>query len=96
MISATKTELITKGANNIQREISVWGQTLGTVSSFMYLGAIVLDDGSNPKDLTDLTRLYSSDKAEAKLRDNSIPLGSKVQRMRSLDIAIYIYMHVSH
>ena len=40
------TKLMTKSANDIQREITVKGQKLGTVTSFMYLGAIVSDGGS--------------------------------------------------
>ena len=48
-ISAEKTKLMTNSANGIQREIKVKGQTLGTVTSFKYLGAIVSDDGSNQR-----------------------------------------------
>ena len=53
-ISAEKTKLMTNSANGIQREIKVKGQKLGTVTSFkyMYLGAVVSDDGSKPEVLS--------------------------------------------
>ena len=40
-ISAGETKLISNSAHGIQREIKIKGQKLGTVTSFMYLGAIV-------------------------------------------------------
>ena len=49
VISAEKTKLMTNSANGIQREIKVKGQKLGTVTSFKYLGAVVIDDGSKPE-----------------------------------------------
>ena len=45
-IRAEKTKLMTNSANDIQMEIRVKGQKLGTVTSFKYLGAIVSDEGS--------------------------------------------------
>ena len=39
-ISAEKTKLMTNSANGIQREIKVKGKTLGTVTSFKYLGVV--------------------------------------------------------
>ena len=43
-ISAEKTKLMTNSANGIQREINMKGQKLGALTSFKYLGAVVLDD----------------------------------------------------
>ena len=40
-ISAEKTKLMTNSTNDIQREIKVKGQKLGTLTSFKYLGAVV-------------------------------------------------------
>ena len=67
-ISAEKTKLMINSVYGIQREIKVKGQTLGTVTSFKYLGAVVSDDGSKPEvlsriaqataALTKLKRLY--------------------------------------
>ena len=45
-ISAEKAKLMANSANDIQREIKVKRQKLGTVTSFKYLGALVSDDGS--------------------------------------------------
>ena len=51
-ISAEKTKLMANSVNGIQREIKVKGQKLGTVTSFMYLGAVVSGDGSKPEVLS--------------------------------------------
>ena len=48
-ISAENTKLMTNSANDIQREIKVKRQKLGTVTIFKYLGAVVSDDGSKPE-----------------------------------------------
>ena len=91
-ISAEKTKLMTNSANGIQREIKVKGEKLGTVTSFKYLGAVVLDDGSIPEVLS---RIAQATAALTKLkpiwRDNNISLGSKVKLMCSLVISIFLY-----
>ena len=51
-ISAEKTKLLTNSANGIQREIKIKGQKLGNVTSFKYLGAVVLNNGSRPEVLS--------------------------------------------
>ena len=40
---------MTNSANGIQREVKIKGQKLSTVTSFKYLGAAVLDDGSKKR-----------------------------------------------
>ena len=76
---------MTNSANDIQREIKVKGQKLGTVTSFKYLGAVVSDDGSKPEVLS---RIAQATTALTKLkpirRDNNISLGPKVNLMCSL------------
>ena len=76
---------MTNSANGIQRAIKVRGQTLGTVTGFKYLGAVVSDDGSKPEVLS---RIAQATAALTKLKpiwgDNIISLGSKVKLMRSL------------
>ena len=55
-------------ANGIQREIKVKRQKLGTVTSFQYPGAVLLDDGSKLEILSRITQaICSSYKAEANL-----------------------------
>ena len=54
-ISVEKTKLMTNSANDIQREIKVKGQKLGTVTSFKYLGADVsLSLDRSIRELTDI------------------------------------------
>ena len=43
---------MTHSTNDIQREIKVKGQMQGTVTSFKYLWAVVLDDGSKSEILS--------------------------------------------
>ena len=50
--STEKTKLMINSTNGIQRDINVKGQKLGTVTSFKYLGAVILDDGSIPEILS--------------------------------------------
>ena len=92
-ISAAKTKLMTNSVNGIQREIKVEGQTLGTVTRFKYLGAVVLDNGYKPYILS---RIAQATAALAQLkptwRDNNISLGPKVKLMRSLAISIFLYV----
>ena len=84
-ISAEKTKLMTNGANGIQREINVKGEKLGTVPSFKYLGAAVLDGGSKPEVLLIIAQANAAlVKLKPIWRDNNISLGSKVKLMRSL------------
>ena len=91
-ISAEKTKLVANSANGIQREIKVKGQKLGTLTSFKYLGTVVLDDGFK---LEVLLRTAQATVALIKLkpiwRDNNISLGSKVKLVRSLVISIFLY-----
>ena len=91
-ISAEKIKLMTNSANGIQREIKVQVQKPGTVTSFKYLGPIVLEKGSKPEvlsriaqDTTALTKLKSI------WRDNDLSLGSKIKLMRFLVIAIFLF-----
>ena len=48
-IRTEKTKLMTNSASDMQRESKVKGEKLGSVTSFKYLGAVVLEDGSNPE-----------------------------------------------
>ena len=91
-ISADKTKLMTSSANDIQREIKVKGQRLGTVTNFKYLGASVSDVESKPEVLS---RTEQATAALTKLkpiwRDNNISLGSKVKLMSFLVISMFLY-----
>ena len=70
--------------------------TLGTVTSFKYLGAVVSDDGSKPEVLS---RIAQATAALTKLkpiwRDNNISLGSK-EAMRQFRSRSEIFFKLYH
>ena len=67
-ISVEKTKLMTNNTSGINTAIKVNGQKLETVTSFKYLGSVITDEGSKPKDtLLDSTDNSSTDKAETSL-----------------------------
>lgn len=88
-IHAEKTKLMTNNNNGICSDIKVNGQTLDTVSSFKYPGAIVSDEGSKQ---AVLARIAQATAALAKLKpiwkDKNISLASKARLQRSLVISI--------
>ena len=51
-ISAEKTKLMTNNSSGINTEIKVNGQKLETVTSFKYLGSVVIDEGLKPEILS--------------------------------------------
>ena len=91
-INAEKTKIMTNSSKGFTREVKVGGQNLATVNCFKYLGAIVTDEGSKPEVLA---RIAQTVAALAKLKtiwhDKNITLKSKVQLMRSLTIAVFLY-----
>ena len=48
-ISAKKTILMTNNAIGINIDVKVNGQKLETVTSFKYLGSVIIDEGSKPE-----------------------------------------------
>ena len=46
-ISAEKNKLMTNNTSGINTEIKVNGQKLETVTSFKYLGSVIIDEGSS-------------------------------------------------
>ena len=90
-ISADRTKLMTNSADDIQREIKVKGQKLGTVTSLTYLGAVVSDDGSKPEVLSRIAQATAAlTKLKPTWRDNNVSLVSMVELMRSLVISIFL------
>ena len=72
-------------------EIKVNGQKLGTVTSFKYLGAIVLDEGSKPEVLS---RIAQATVALSKLRaiwKDNISLRSKIKLMRFIFRSTFLF-----
>ena len=67
-------------------------QKLETVTSFKYLGSVIIYEGSKPKTLS---RLAQATAALTRLKpvwnDRSISLSSKIQLIRSLVTSIFLY-----
>ena len=51
-ISAEKTKLIKNNTSGINTEIKVNGQKFETVTSFKYLGSVIIDEGPKPEILS--------------------------------------------
>ena len=86
-ISAEKTKLMTNNTSGISTEIKVNGQKLETVTSFMYLGLFITDEGSKPEMLS---RIAQTAAALIRLKpiwnDRSISLSFKIRQMCSCHI----------
>ena len=48
-IGPDKTKVMTNNPNGFQREIKIKGQRLEEMENFKYLGAIISNEGSNPR-----------------------------------------------
>ncbi len=91
-ISAEKTKMMTDSTAGITDDEKVNNHSLGTVTCFKYLGAIVSDEGSKPEGLS---RIVQTPVAMAKLRpiwrDKNITTGPKVKLMLTLALSIFLY-----
>ena len=91
-IRAEKTNLMTNNTSGIITDIKVNGQTLDTVTSFKYLGSVIIDDSSKPEILS---RIAQTKAALTRLKpvwnDRSISLSSKIGLMHSLVTSIFLY-----
>ena len=86
-ISAEKTKLTTSDTSGINTEIKMNGQKLETVTSFMYLGSIITDEGSKP---VILSRIVQT-RLKPDWNDRSISLSSKIRLMHSLVTSIFLH-----
>ena len=59
---------MTNNTSGINTEINVNGQKLDTVTSFKYLGSVMIDEGSTPETLQDRTDNSSIDKVGTSLK----------------------------
>ena len=91
-ISAEKTQLMTNNTDGISTDITIDNKKLETVRSFIYLGAIVSDEGSKPEVLS---RIAQTSAAMTKLKviwnDKNIAISFKIRVMRSLAMSIFLY-----
>ena len=91
-ISAEKTKLMTNNTSGINTEIKVNGQKLETVTSFIYLGSVITDEGSKPEILSRIAQKTAAlTRPKPVWIDKSISLSSKIRLMRSLVISIFLY-----
>ena len=92
-ISAEKTKIMTNSyANGLQNQISINGSILQHVNQFIYLGALVTDNGSKSEILSRLAKAQSSlSKLKTIWEDKNISVSSKIRLLRSLVISIFLY-----
>ena len=90
-ISAEKTKLVTNNTSDINTEIRVNEQRLGTVTSFKYLGSVITEEGSKPEILSRIARTTA---ALTRLKpvwiDKSISLSSKIDTTDALPCHIHL------
>ena len=91
-IGPDKTKVVTNNPNGFQREVKIKGQKLEEVENFMYLGAIISNEGSKP----DISRIAQTTAALSRLkiiwRDKNISLASKLKLMRTLILSTFLYV----
>ena len=90
-ISAEKTKLMTNNTSGINTEITINGQKLETVTSFKYLGSVITDEGSKREILSRIAQTAALTRLKTVWNNRSISLSSKIQLMRSLVTAIFLY-----
>ena len=90
-ISAEKTKLMTNNTSGINKEIKINGLKLETVTSFKYLGSVITDEGSKPEILSRIAQATAALTRLKPVWNDSIPLSSKIQLMRSLVTSIFLY-----
>ena len=83
---------MTNNTNGINTDVTIDNKKLETVPSFIYLGAIVSDEGSKPEVLS---RTAHTTAAVTRLKviwnDKNIAISSKIRLMRSLAMYIFLY-----
>ena len=93
-ISAAKTKIMANvHTNGLQSDIQIQGSTLETVSQFVYLGAIVTDNGSKSEILSRIAKARAAlSKLKTIWNDKGIALNSKIRLLRSLVISVFLYV----
>ena len=90
-IGPDKTKVMTNNPNGFQREIKVKGQRL-EVENFLYLGAIISNEGSKPEILSRIAQTTAAlSRQKIVWRDKNISLASKVKLMRTLILSTILY-----
>ena len=90
---SAKTKLMTNNSSGINTEIKINGQKLETVTSFMYLGSVITEEGSKPEILSRIARTTAAlTRLKLVCNDKSISLSSKIRLMCSLVTSIFLYV----
>ena len=77
---------------DLQTQFKVRDSCLETVNQFIYLGALVTDNGSRKEILSRMAKAQSAlSKLKIIWRDKNISVKSKIRLMRSLVISIFLY-----
>ena len=92
-ISAEKTKVMTNiHVKDLQTQFKVKDSVLEIVNQFIYLGALVTDNGSKKEILSRMAKAQSSlSKLKIIWKDKNISVKSKIRLMRSLVISIFLY-----
>ena len=92
-ISAEKTKVMTNShVKNVNSEFKVKDSVLQIVDQFIYLGALVTDNGSKSEVLSRIAKAQSSlSKLKTIWKDKNISVSSKIRLLRSLVISIFLY-----
>ena len=78
-ISAEKTKLMTNNSSGVNKEIKVNGQKFEIVTSFEYLGSVIIDEGSKPEILSRIAQTTAAlTRFKPVCNDRSISLSSKM------------------
>ena len=85
-------ESIINNTSGINTEIKVNGQELETVTSFKYLGSVIIDEGFKPEILSRIAQTAAAlTRLQPVWNDKSISLSSKIRLMRSLVTSTFLY-----
>ena len=90
-IIAEKIKLMTNNTNGINTEIKVNGQKLETITSFKYLGSVIIDKDSKPEILPRIAQTTATFTRSKPVWNDSIFLSSKIRLTRSLVTSIFLY-----
>ena len=92
-ISAEKTKVMTNvHVKDIQTQFKVKDSVLEIVNQFIYLGALVTDNGSKKEILSRMAKAQSAlSRLKIIWKDKNICVKSKIRLMRSLVISIFLY-----
>ena len=93
-IGPVKTKVMTNNPNAFQREIKIKGQRLEEMENFryMYLGAIISNEGSKPEILSRISQTTAAlSRLKIIWRDKNISLASKVKLMQTLILSSFLY-----